>query len=160
MTTPVVIHVTCPRCGADVPGLLPGQRRPCPYCKTELAMPRLDPTRAEMPQTVMATVATPRSGAGCAVAALVGVIGALVVAIMGAAFWAQRASDERTARRVGEQLEQVRRAQQSAFDQVHAAQRQASCEARAAVRCERECRLRPAKCDECLPRERGACAAP
>lgn len=173
MPTPVVIHVSCPRCGAEVPGLGPGQRKPCPYCKTELAMPRLDPTRVEMPQTVVADVATARPRGGCLALASLSVVGVILAAAVGAAVWAQQRAEADTARRVNATIEEVRRVQQTAFDQVNAAQReaersvldatraqrQASCELRARTRCEHECRRRPAKCDECLPREMGVCAS-
>ncbi len=172
MATPVVIHVSCPRCGAEVPGLGPGQRKPCPYCKTELAMPRLDPTRVEMPQTVVADVATAHHRGGCLALASLSVVGVILVAVVGvvgAAVWAQQRAEADTARRVNATMEQVRRVQQSAFDQVNAAQRealdstraqrQASCELRARTRCDHECRQHPVKCDECLPRELGVCAS-
>lgn len=169
MATPVVIHVTCPRCGAGVPDLAPGQRRPCPYCKTQLAMPRLDPTRTEMPAVVVADVAGSNRVGGCFLAAALALVGVITAGVIGAAVWAQQRQQAETAQRVTSTLEEVRRAQQSAIDQVNAAQRgaqeltraqrQAACELRAATTCERACRERPAKCSECLPRERAACAA-
>lgn len=171
MSTPVVLQVSCPKCGAQVPGLEPGERRPCPYCKTELAMPRLDPARTET--AAPAVVAAPSGGGGCLLTVVLGVVGVVVAGAVGAAVWAQQRAEAETARQINATMDQVRRAQERAFEQVNAAQRQsqqqvaegaraqarASCEQRAAVRCERECRLRPAKCDECLPRERAACAA-
>jgi uncharacterized protein HemX len=169
MPTPVVIHVTCPRCGAGVPDLAPGQRSRCPYCKTQLAMPRLDPTRTEMPEVVVADVAGSNRAGGCMLAAVLLGTGVVVAGAIGAAVWSQQRQQAETAQRVTSTLEEVRRAQQSAIDQVNAAQRgareltrvqrQAACEVRAATACERACRERPEKCNECLPRERAACAA-
>ncbi|MDB4929702.1 MAG: hypothetical protein JWM10_2186, partial [Myxococcaceae bacterium] len=149
MSTPVVIEVSCPRCGARVPGLEPGRRAACPYCQAELALPRLEatPTATSAPTAVVAP-----SGGGCALAAVLSVVGLLVAGAIGAAVWAQQRAEAETARQINATMEQVRRAQQTAFEQVNAAQREserqaleaarsqrrAACAEGAAARCERE----------------------
>jgi hypothetical protein len=165
MPTPVVIQVSCPRCGAQVPGLGPGERRPCPYCQADLALPRLEAAPPERPAEVAP------AGGGRALAVVLSLVGLITAGAIGAAVWAQQRAEADTARQINATLDQVRRAQQTALDQVDAAQREAQqqsaadraeadCARRAAVVCERECRQRPAKCAGCLPRERAACAAP
>jgi hypothetical protein len=173
MPTPVVLQVSCPKCGAQVPGLEPGERKPCPYCKTELAMPRLDPARTETAAPADVVVA-PSGGGGCTLAVVLAVVGVITAGAIGAAVWGQHRAEAETARQIDATMDQVRRAQERALDQVNAAQREsqqqvaeaaraqarAACALRAAARCERECRQRPAQCDGCLPRERAACATP
>lgn len=35
-----VLHITCPKCGANVEGAQPGMKIQCAYCKAKLMMPR------------------------------------------------------------------------------------------------------------------------